>query len=35
MDMLLDYISILTDANAAQNDDVTLNLIVTDVNEKF
>ena len=33
--MLLDYISILTDANAAQNDDVTLNLIVTDVNEKF
>ena len=35
VDMLLDYISILTDANAAQNDDVTLNLIVTDVNEKF
>jgi len=26
VDMLLDYISILTDANAAQNDDVTLNL---------
>ena len=35
VDMLLDYMSILTDANAAQNDDVTLNLIVTDVNEKF
>ena len=35
VDMLLDYISILTDANAAQNDDVTLNLIVTDVNKKF
>ena len=35
VDLLLDYISILTDANAAQNDDVTLNLIVTDVNEKF
>ena len=35
VDMLLDYISVLTDANAAQNDDVTLNLIVTDVNEKF
>ena len=35
VDMLLDYISILTDVNAAQNDDVTLNLIVTDVNEKF
>ena len=35
VDMLLDYISILTDANAAQNDDVTLNLIVSDVNEKF
>ena len=35
VDMLLDYISILTDANAAQNDDVTLNLFVTDVNEKF
>ena len=35
VDMLLDYISILTDANAAQNDDVTMNLIVTDVNEKF
>ena len=35
VDMLLDYISIMTDANAAQNDDVTLNLIVTDVNEKF
>ena len=35
VDMLLDYISILTDANAAQNDDVTLNLIVTDVNERF
>ena len=35
VDMLLDYISILTDANAAQNDDVTLNLIATDVNEKF
>ena len=35
VDMLLDYISILTDANAAQNDDVTLNLIVTDANEKF
>ena len=35
VDMLLDYISILTNANAAQNDDVTLNLIVTDVNEKF
>lgn len=35
VDMLLDYISILTDANAAQNNDVTLNLIVTDVNEKF
>ena len=35
VDMLLDYISILTDANDAQNDDVTLNLIVTDVNEKF
>ncbi len=34
VDMLLDYISILTDANAAQNDDVTLNWIVTDVNEK-
>ena len=33
--MLLDYIAILTDANAAQNDDVTLNLTVTDVNEKF
>ena len=33
--MLLDYIAIMTDANAAQNDDVTLNLIVTDVNEKF
>ena len=35
VDMLLDYIAILTDANAAQNDDVTLNLIVTDENEKF
>ena len=35
VDMLLDYIAILTDANAAQNNDVTLNLIVTDVNEKF
>ncbi len=35
VDMLLDYIAILTDANAAQNDDVTLNMIVTDVNEKF
>ena len=35
VDMLLDYIAILTDANAAQNDNVTLNLIVTDVNEKF
>ena len=35
VDMLLDYIAILTDANAAQNDDVTLNLIVTDMNEKF
>ena len=35
VDMLLDYIAILTDANVAQNDDVTLNLIVTDVNEKF
>ena len=35
VDMLLDYIAILTDANAAQNDDVTLNLTVTDVNEKF
>ena len=35
VDMLLDYISILTDANAAQNDDVMLNLIVTDVNERF
>ena len=35
VDMLLDYIAILTDANAAQNDDVTLNLTVTDVNEQF
>ena len=33
--MLLDYIAILTDANAAQNDDLTLNLIVTDENEQF
>ena len=35
VDMLLDYISILTDANAAQNDDLTLNLTVTDENEQF
>ena len=35
VDMLLDYIAILTDANAAQNDDLTLNLTVTDVNEQF
>ena len=33
--MLLDYIAILTDANAAQNDDLTLNLTVTDENEQF
>ena len=33
--MLLDYIAILTDSNAAQNDDLTLNLVVTDENEKF
>ena len=33
--MLLDYIAILTDANAAQNDDLTLNMIITDENEKF
>lgn len=33
--MLLDYIAIMTDANAAQNDDLTLNLTVTDVNEQF
>ena len=33
--MLLDYIGIMSDANAAQNDDLTLNLAVTDVNEQF
>lgn len=33
--MLLDYIAIMTDANAAQNDDLTLNLTVTDVKEQF
>ena len=33
--MLLDYIAILTDANAAQNDDLTLNLTVTDEKEQF
>lgn len=33
--MLLDYIGIMSDANAAQNDDLTLNLTVTDVNEQF
>ena len=33
--MLLDYIAIMSDANAAQNDDLTLNLTVTDVNEQF
>lgn len=35
MEMLLDYIAILTDANAAQKDDVTLNLNVVDTGEKF
>lgn len=35
MEMLLDYIAILTDANAAQQDDVTLNLNVVDTGEKF
>ena len=33
--MLLDYIAILSDGNAAQNDDLTLNLNVTDENEQF
>ena len=33
--MLLDYIAILSDGNAAQNDDLTLNLNVTDENELF
>lgn len=33
--MLLDYIAIMSDANAAQNDDLTLNLTVTDVKEQF
>lgn len=35
MDMLLDYIAIITDANAAQYDDLTMNLIVVDTQEAF
>ncbi|MDD3410756.1 MAG: alkyl sulfatase dimerization domain-containing protein [Eubacteriales bacterium] len=35
MDMLLDYIAIITDANAAQYDDLTMNLIVADTQEQF
>ena len=35
MDMLLDYIAIRTDALEAQKDDVKINLIITDTDEKF
>ena len=35
MEMLLDYIAIITDANKAQYDDLTMNLIVADTGEKF
>lgn len=35
MEMLLDYIAILSDANAAQDDDVTINFIMTDSDETF
>lgn len=33
--MLLDYIAIVTDENAAQHDDLTMNLTVTDTSETF
>ncbi|HOF24353.1 MAG TPA: alkyl sulfatase dimerization domain-containing protein [Thermotogota bacterium] len=33
--MLLDYIAIITDANAAQHDELSLNLIFTDTGESF
>ena len=35
VEMLLDYIANSTDANAAQQDDLTLNLVVTDTAESF
>ena len=34
-DMILDYIGIGTDALAAQQDDLTLNLIISDTDERF
>ena len=34
-DMILDYIGIGTDAIAAQEDDLTLNLSITDTDERF
>jgi alkyl sulfatase BDS1-like metallo-beta-lactamase superfamily hydrolase len=34
-DMILDYIGIGTDAIAAQDDDLTLNLHITDTEERF
>ena len=35
MEMILDYISIRNNDLAAQNDDVKINLVITDTNESF
>ena len=34
-EMMLDYIRISTDSLAAQNDDLTMNLVVTDTGDRF
>ena len=35
MDMLLDYVAIITDSKKAENEDISLNLVVTDTKESY
>ena len=35
MEMLLDYIAIITDSKKAENEDISLNLVVTDTKESY
>ncbi|MDY3867789.1 MAG: alkyl sulfatase dimerization domain-containing protein [Pyramidobacter sp.] len=35
LDMILDFLSVMSDSNAAQHDDLTLNITVTDTDEKY
>ena len=35
IEMLLDYIAIMTDGKKAENDDISLNFVVTDTKEKY